>query len=384
MASLPETIKALQIQLDKTLKVIEIPFASQNLVKNLPEDQIIIRVRAVGLNPSDWKHAMGPLGRKPGTIAGCDAAGDVVKIGSAVKHLQVGDRASGFTFGGSFQTNNGAYSEYVRFVAAVCFKLPKSMTYEEAASFPIPHLTAVQAFYMRLNIPKPLSPSPKRESILIWGGSTAVGHHAVQLAVLSGLKVFVTASVAAHEELKVLGAEACFDYKAPGVAKQIQAAAGEEGIIYGLDTVCEKGSTDVCVDAMSTSRGGNIITLVHTVSEAIENRRKDVHVEFEATKNRRKDVHVELILVYTQIGSALTLGGFLELPAMPQDKAATLEYVSEYMPRILENWKEGEGTPKFNTQRLRHMQGGLEQIHEGLEIMRDGKYSREKLVYTVA
>lgn len=42
MASLPETINALQIQSDKTLKVIEIPFASQDLVKNLPEDQIIV------------------------------------------------------------------------------------------------------------------------------------------------------------------------------------------------------------------------------------------------------------------------------------------------------------------------------------------------------
>ncbi|KAE9390319.1 GroES-like protein, partial [Gymnopus androsaceus JB14] len=368
MASLPETIKALQIQSDKTVKVIEIPFASQDLVKNLPEDQIIVDPCSCSWVESHWKHAIGPRG-KPGTIAGCDAAGDVVKVGSAVKHLQVGDRASGFTFGGSFQTDNGAYSEYVRFVAAVCFKLPKSMSYEEAASFPIPHLTAVQAFYMRLNIPKPLSPNPKRESILIWGGSTAVGHHAVQLAVLSGLKVFVTASVAAHEELKALGAEACFDYKAPDVTKQIQATAGEEGIIYGLDTACEKGSTDACVDAMSASRGGNIITALLVP---------------ETTRNRRKDVHVEFILVYTEIGSALTFGGFLELPAMPRDKAAALEYVSEYMPCILENWKEGEGSPRFNTQRLRHMQGGLEQIHEGLEIMRDGKYSREKLVYTVA
>ncbi|KAE9404578.1 GroES-like protein [Gymnopus androsaceus JB14] len=362
MASFPETIKALQIQPDKTLKVVEIPFSSQELVKNIPEDQIIIRVRAVGLNPTDWKHAFGPRG-KPGAISGCDAAGDVVKVGSAVKHLQVGDRASGFTFG-AYQTDNGAYSEYVRFVAAVCFKFPESMTYEEAASFPIPHLTAVQAFYMRLNIPKLLKPNLIRESILIWGGSTAVGHHAVQLAALSGLKVFVTASVAAHEELKALGAEACFDYKATDVAKQIQAAAGEEGIIYGFDTVSEKGSTDACVDAMSASRGGKIITTLHPS---------------EATQKRRKDVHVEPTLVYTAIGPALTFG-----PVMPQDNAATLEYVSEYMPRILENWKEGKGSPMFNTQRLRHMQGGLEQIQEGLEIMRDGKYSREKLVYTIA
>ena len=44
MASFPETIKALQIQPDKTLKVVEIPFSSQDLVKNIPEDQIIVGV----------------------------------------------------------------------------------------------------------------------------------------------------------------------------------------------------------------------------------------------------------------------------------------------------------------------------------------------------
>ncbi|KIK70162.1 hypothetical protein GYMLUDRAFT_34642 [Collybiopsis luxurians FD-317 M1] len=365
--SFPETIKALQIQSNKTVEVVDIPFASQDLVKNLPEDQVIIRVRAVGLNPTDWKHALGVWGT-PGTISGCDGAGDVVKVGSAVKHLKVGDRAAGFTFAGSHQTENGAYAEYVRFVAAVCFKIPEHMTYEEAASFPIPHLTAVQAFYIRLNLPKPLSPNPKRESILIWGGSTAVGHHAVQLAVLSGLRVFVTASPAAHEELKALGAEACFDYKDADVAKQIQSVAGEGGITYGFDTVCEKGSTDATVDSLSP-KGGRVITTLPVSEE---------------TQKRRKDVEVEFTLVYTELGFALNFGHVLDLPAMPEDKTGTLEYVSAYMPRILEGWKAGQGSPKFKTQRLRHMPGGLDKIYEGLEIMRDGKYGREKLVYTVA
>lgn len=44
MVSLPNTIKALQIQSDRTVKVVEIPFASQELVKNLPEDQIIVSI----------------------------------------------------------------------------------------------------------------------------------------------------------------------------------------------------------------------------------------------------------------------------------------------------------------------------------------------------
>ncbi|KAL1672235.1 chaperonin 10-like protein [Schizophyllum commune] len=368
MSALPETIKALQVLPErKGVQVVTIPWASQEKVKNLADDEIVVRVRAAGLNPTDWKHALGQWGT-PGTILGCDAAGDVVKVGAAVKHLKVGDRAAGFNFGGSWQTDNGAYAEYVRFKAHVSFKLPDDMTYEEAASFPIPHLTAAQAFYMRLNIPKPLT-TPANESILIWGGSTAVGHHAVQLAKLSGLKVFVTASPAAWDELKALGADHTFDYKDSEVVAKITAAAGPDGIIYGFDTVAEKGSTDAVVDALSKTRGGTVITTLPISDE---------------TKARRADVKVDFTLVYTELGYELTFAHVATFPADKEDERRTLEYVSTDMPKLLEGWKAGQGAPKFKTQRLRKLPGGLENIQEGLKIMADGAYGREKLVYTIA
>ena len=131
------------------------------------------------------------------------------------------------------------------------------MTYEEAASFPIPHLTGVQALYMRLSLPKPLSPEAtafkqKGEKILIWGASTAVGHHAVQLAALSGLEVYATASPAVHDDIKALGATHVFDYKDPNVAAKIKEAAGPQGIIYAFDTVAEKGSTEATIVRAAT------------------------------------------------------------------------------------------------------------------------------------
>ncbi|TRM69126.1 chaperonin 10-like protein [Schizophyllum amplum] len=368
MSALPESIKALQVLPDrKGVQVVTIPFASQEKVQNLADNEIIIRVRAVGLNPTDWKHALREWGT-PGTISGCDAAGDVVKVGAAVKHLKVGDRAAGFNFGGSWQKDNGAYAEYVRFIGSVCFKLPDEMTYEEASSFPIPHLTAVQALYMRLGLPKP-DIKPANEKILIWGGSTAVGHHTIQLAKLSGLTVFVTASPSAHEELKALGADHCFDYKDADVVSKITSAEGGADIIYGVDTVVEKGSTDLMVDAMSKTRGGTIITTLPIPDE---------------TKNRRADVSVDFTLVYTELGYELTFAHAASFPAMKEDEARALEYVSQDMPKILAGWKAGQGAPKFKTQRLRKMQGGLENIVEGLMVMAEGSYGREKLVYTVA
>ncbi|KAL1723717.1 chaperonin 10-like protein [Schizophyllum commune] len=366
MSALPETIKALQILPDKTgVQVVTIPWASQEKVQNLADNEIVVRVRAVGLNPTDWKHVF-RVG-KAGTIAGCDAAGDVVKVGSAVKHLKVGDRTAAFTYGSSWQTDNGAFAEYARFNAAVAFKLPEDMTYEEAASFPIPHLTAVQALYMRLGVPKPFTTSLD-EKILIWGGSSAVGHHAVQLAKLSGLTVFVTGSPAVWDELKSLGADFTFDYKDPDIVSKIHAAAGPDGIIHGLDTIAGGGTVEKTIDAMSKTRGGKVITTLQ-ISEEVAKRRADVSAEF--------------TLVYTEIGREIVFGSGQRLPAMPEDEARALDYVANDQPKVLEGWKAGQGAPTFKAQRLRKLHG-LENIQEGLKIMAEGNYGREKLVYTIA
>lgn len=93
----------------------------------------------------------------------------------------------------------------------------------------------------------PSSPVTKKTPILIWGGSSAVGHHAIQLASLSGYTVFTTGSPTVHEELKALGASEVFDYRDPEVSQKIRAAAGEEGITLALDTISENGTTDLVV-----------------------------------------------------------------------------------------------------------------------------------------
>ncbi|KAE9388121.1 GroES-like protein [Gymnopus androsaceus JB14] len=353
---IPNNIKAIQVQADRTVKLVEIPFGQQDLVKNIPEDQVIVHVRAVGLNPTDWKHGLWAWGT-PGTILGCDCAGDVVRVGSAVKHLKVGNRVAGFNYGGSYQTDNGSYAEYVRLYAAATFKIPDEMSYEEGAALPIAHLTA------------PFSqPSGEKEIILIWGGSTAVGHNAIQLAKISNLRVFVTASTTVHDDLKALGAEKCFDYKAPDVVEQIRAAAGERGIIYGLDTVSANGTIELCTDAMSSTRRSHLMVIVFPSKESLE---------------RRKDVKVELCVVYTLLGFDFKFANTIPFPAIPSDKVRVLEYVKDYMPRVLEGWQSGKGSSTLKPMRLRRLGTGLDKIDQGLKIMMDGEYGREKLVCTI-
>ncbi|KII89279.1 hypothetical protein PLICRDRAFT_698367 [Plicaturopsis crispa FD-325 SS-3] len=353
--SIPTTIKALVSQEGRTAGIQHIPFSP-----DVGPEELIIRVRAVGLNPTDWKHALGEWGA-PGFVVGCDSAESARKW-----------RTSRY---GTSQPNNGSFAGYVRLDAAVTFKVPEGMSYEEAASFPIPHLTAVQALYIRPRVPLPL-PSPTLDSIqpaptvLIWGGSTAVGHHAIQLARLSHARVLATASPsaypalktlgAAHAEVAAVGAVELFDYRDPHVASAIRASSKGEGeVTYALDAVCEGGSTEACIDSIGPS-GGTVITTL-PVSEEIRNRRADVNVEF--------------TIVYSLLGKPINFAGVVPVDALPEDRTRSLAYVSSTFPRFGSSIKP---------QKLRRLPGGLDNVVEGLEIMKEGAYGREKLVYNFA
>jgi NADPH:quinone reductase-like Zn-dependent oxidoreductase len=353
--SLPNTQKALVSNGDKTASIKEIP-----LVTDLQPHEILIRVRSVGLNPTDWKSLDWPS--PPGVVVGCDGAGDVVKVGSAVKHIQVGDRVSGFAFGTS-REDNGAFAEYLRLDTVITFKFPETVSYDEAASFPIPHGTAALALYTRLNLPRPSKPANKQDIILIWGGSTAVGHNAVQLAALSGLRVFVTASPSAHDELKQLGAEQVFDYHDPDVISKIKEAAGETGVKYGFDTVAT-GETGVSVVDAIGPQGGRVISLLPQ----------------EKAEKRRSDVRFDMILLYSILAAHDGYGQ----PYMPQDRPSIQEYLEHEFPALVQDWKPGQGSSKFVPQKLRVLGSGLDKVNEGLDILRKGEYGREKLVCPMA
>ncbi|KAF5386552.1 hypothetical protein D9757_005840 [Collybiopsis confluens] len=176
------------------------------------------------------------------------------------------------------------------------FKLPATMTFEEAASSPIPpfpHMTAGDYRpCISISIQESNAKSLRREIVLTRRGSTATGYHAVQFSVLSGLRVFVTSYAAEAPD--------------PYVVKKIQAAAGEEGISYALDAVSKNGTIEA--------------TIVQ------DHRRKEVG---EDSRLHRAWVQ-------------FTFGQDLDLPAMPEDKAGTSDHVINYLPSIIEGlgyWK---------------------------------------------
>src|SRR3712207_5195050 len=168
--------------------------------------EVLIRVRAAGVNPFDWKVAEGELGdalehRFP-LILGFDAAGVVERVGADVNELAEGDEVYGYLF--KPVIGGGAYAEYVRAPAAIVARKPESVCFTEAAALPVPGLTAV-------NLVDAVDPR-EGETVLIVGATGGVGSYAVQLAARRGARVIATARQANEAFAWELGATETVDH----------------------------------------------------------------------------------------------------------------------------------------------------------------------------
>lgn len=215
--------------------------------------EVLIEVRAAGVNPIDWKIRQGLRGNDPLPAprgVGFDASGVVLEVGSGVTSLKPGDAVIGSGV-------NGAYASHV--VAAVDrFTLkPASLGWEQAAGFGVPGGTAYQAL-------KSLRVSAG-ETVVVHGASGAVGQVAVQLARLWGATVIGTASEANHARLSELGAipvaygegllERIRQVAPGGVDAVLDCAGTEEALTVSLALVADRQRigtivvTDQAVDA---------------------------------------------------------------------------------------------------------------------------------------
>jgi NADPH-dependent curcumin reductase CurA len=167
--------------------------------QQLSSDQILVRVNAASINPVDWKLLNGNLSLLvhhtfPHT-PGCDVAGLVVDVGSAVKRFRIGDKVYG-----NVGMNGGSYAEYVRGNESMFALKPKNLTMEEAAAIPLACETSYQALFT-----KAIPPVAAGTKVLICGGGTATGLYAIQLAKAVGAQVATTCSQRNFALLEKLG-----------------------------------------------------------------------------------------------------------------------------------------------------------------------------------
>lgn len=153
-------------------------------VPKLGDDLVIVRTKAMGLNPIDTK--MNGNLAAPGCIAGMDFAGEVIAIGSKSRtpaKVKVGDRVCGAVIG--YHTRNpaiGAFAEIVAATGAGLMKIPDGMSYEQAASLGCAISTIGLALFKSLDVPgNPKFPAKKPVDVFVYGGSTSTGTMAIQL-----------------------------------------------------------------------------------------------------------------------------------------------------------------------------------------------------------
>ncbi|HEU4531062.1 MAG TPA: NADP-dependent oxidoreductase [Steroidobacteraceae bacterium] len=207
------------------------------------DDQVLIRVRAAGVNPIDWKlRERGPRGGAGNErILGFDAAGVIAKVGKEVQGWRVGDEVVALTS----PAGGGAYAEYVAAFARDVARKPKNMTFEQAAGLPVA-VTTVWSYLVRT------VDSLEGKRLLIHGGAGGVGSVAVQIAKARGAIVIATASARNHDYLRSIGADETIDY----TKVRFEQAARDIDIVF--DTV---GGETLERSYVVPRRGGTLISI---------------------------------------------------------------------------------------------------------------------------
>ncbi len=179
-------------------------------------NELLVGVRAAGVNPVDWKIREGwfkdVFDHRFPVILGWDAAGVIVEAGGEVTGFREGDEV--FAYCRKREVAEGAYGEYITLSADAVAHKPESMSFEEASSVPLAALTAYQALFDAATL-------FAGETVFIHAASGGVGTFAVQLAKNHGAYVLGTASSANHDYLRKLGVDRPIDYRTEDPCKVV-------------------------------------------------------------------------------------------------------------------------------------------------------------------
>lgn len=185
--------------------------------------EVLIAVKAAGMNRPDVFQRKGNYAAPVGVVTdipGLEVAGEIVSVGDLVDEWKVGDQVCALLSG-------GGYAEYVTVDQGQCLPIPKGFTYAEAAALPETLFTVYHNVFQR----GALQPG---DHFLVHGGSGGIGSMAIQLAKLSGAKVYTT--VGSDEKClycQDIGADVVINYR----QQDFQTEIGDDQIDVILDSI---------------------------------------------------------------------------------------------------------------------------------------------------
>lgn len=210
--------------------------------------QILIRVKAAGVNPVETYIRSGKYARLPVLpyTPGSDAAGVVEAVGAEVREFQPGDRV--YTSG----SPSGTYAEFALGEIAQVHRLPERVTFPQGAALGTAYATAYRGLVQR-------GQAVAGETVLIHGASGGVGTAAVQIARAGGLTVFGTAGTEPGRQLvREQGAHEAFDHHAPDYLTEILARTGDRGVDVIIELLANE---NLGKDLKALGRGGRVVVI---------------------------------------------------------------------------------------------------------------------------
>ena len=260
--TLPKTMTAIAIErMPEGAKLIP----SEIAVPTPGPGQIIIKVKAAGVNRADMLQVLGHHPPPPGapSTPGLEAAGTIVALGSGISGWKAGDDICALLPG-------GGYAEYAIATEPCCLPVPKGVSLSDAGGVPEVYFTVWSNVFDTARL-KP------GETFLVHGGSSGIGTAAIQLMAARGHRVFTTAGSAEKCDACVkLGATRAINYRTEDFVEIVKAETNGKGVDVILDMV---GGDYVMRNVNALARGGRLVNIAYQKGAKVE-------VDFRIVQNR--------------------------------------------------------------------------------------------------
>jgi NADPH:quinone reductase-like Zn-dependent oxidoreductase len=206
--------------------------------------EVRIAVKAAGINFADTLARIGlyPDAPKVPCVVGYEVAGEIESVGEGVDSHQAGDRVmAGTRFNGQ--------AELLTVPADQALPLPKKLSFEEGAAFPVNYGTAYAALVVMGGL-------KQGERVLIHAAAGGVGTAATQVAHRIGAEIFGTASASKHDAIREQGVEHAIDYRNLDFEQEVRRITGGDGLDVIMDAL---GPTSFRKDYRLLRSGGRLI-----------------------------------------------------------------------------------------------------------------------------
>ena len=215
--------------------------------------QVLVRIRAAGVNPVDTYIRSGVYALKPALpyTPGTDAAGEVDAIGAEVKGVKPGDRVYIATDNTGLP-RTGVYAEQALCAPTQLHHLPDRISFSQGAAIGVPYATVYYALFKRAN-------ARPGDTILVHGASGGVGMAAVQVARAHGMRVIGSAgSDRGMQAVRDQGADVVVNHNDQGYLEAITQATGGRGV----DVILEMNAhINLDKDLTQLARMGRIVLI---------------------------------------------------------------------------------------------------------------------------